>query len=246
MTEPLGQVMGIFLVLFILLLHTLSFAFPIIIIILVIKHIKKVVKEGYQPPPTYSHQDYGTYVYEPIRLPKQLDFHHSPIGNLISFVMCGLFGVAWVYMVITGLKNGGTDGLWIAVIGSLIFGLLFFAGVFHLYKRIHHKESFFVLMTSDSIKYEYQTIPYQEIVRIYHSTRRAESEKSRRTHRYMTIESPSDFIRLSLSSFKAEQWAEIINCCLYHNPSIVLDQTAFNILVNKKISSLRCEFKIEN
>lgn len=98
MTELLRQVMGIFLVLLILLLHTLSFAFPIIIIILVIKHIKKVVKEGYQSSPTYSHQDYGTYVYEPIRLPKQLDFHYSPIGNLISFVMCGLFGVAWIYI----------------------------------------------------------------------------------------------------------------------------------------------------
>lgn len=54
----------------------------------------------------------------------------------------------------------------------------------------------------------------------------------------MTVEGMGESIKVDMHDFTKKQLAEMINCCLYHNSSILIDEMVKDILVNRKIPAL--------
>lgn len=206
-----------------LVVFALFIGLPVTYIRLGIKHVQMDAEDRNRVNLNYTYHDYGKYVREPKNLPKKYNFKRSFASKVLSLFFTVFFGILWGYAVVKGIQTGGRDGLFLVFGGSLTFGLVFFVSLYNMYRRTFFKEAFYVVITDQDIQHDHAKIPYRAITRIYYSVERAAAGKSKKIRRYINFDSTTDFIRIELSSLEDEQWEEIINCCLYHNPSIVID-----------------------
>lgn len=142
-------------------------------------------------------------------------------------------GVAIVLSILTVVINAfvliTTKGVeeYIIMLAILDIALLFaIICCIHIYM---HREMPFVQLTDDSIIFEDTAIRYNEIVSIFRVAERFGSGKYRSTHYYFKINGVTQTLKSEITNFTAEEWSEIIGCCIYMNPSIKIDEIAMQI-----------------
>lgn len=64
--------------------------------------------------------------------------------------------------------------------------------------------------------------------------RRIKHGQETKYYHYIEISGYYDHIIMSVNNLKTEQWSELINCCIYHNPHLLIDKVVKDIFINKK------------
>lgn len=189
-------------------------------------------KEELKKPQQIQNLDaYLSLVRPPDRLPRLLQarfLHHFLLGTAISAF---LFFFAFLCMVNPDVENRA-----IACVILLVFDLTALAACFNTGKE---KKQLHLELSSDPIKMGSTQIRYRDIHEIYYTRLRKKGIRNdEQIFHYMTVKGMGESIKVDMHDFTKKQLAEMINCCLYHNSSILIDEMVKDILVNRKIPAL--------
>lgn len=119
-----------------------------------------------------------------------------------------------------------------SVIFGLISTIIFLIPIVCLMITYKHKEMPYLLLSDKSLSYEGVTIPYNEIESIAHLSEEKQNSKHRGIVHYLEIKNSRKTLKIEAIKFSPVDLAEIINCCLYSNSSIVIDTVVMKFLIN--------------
>lgn len=206
---------------------------PLTIFFLIFGVLYKVAKKTIKNQSrVQSFDDYQPYVSQPPSLPTKLPLKELP------FVIVALIVIfIWSVFMVVGFISIDDIGFGFIIISTIVCGpLLYFLTKYH--KREKTEDELYLFLNEDAIVYKGQRIPYNEIKSIYHIFRSTGHYKNRKYTHYIEITGDYDRIVIPISELEAEHWRELINCCVYHNPHLLIDKVVKDILVNRKIPAL--------
>lgn len=177
--------------------------------------------------------EYQCFISKPRSLPAKLPFREAKMGGLAV-----VFGIIWFIFAVVWFMLRDTINILFLVIPSLSivpFILIFAKNK----KRVKTEDELYVFLTKDGFIYKGQMMPYNEIQSIFHTFRRdyRYAEGSKYYH-YIEVTGNNGRIDIPIYDLLAEHWSELINCCLYHNPRILIDKVVRDTWVDKKIPLL--------
>lgn len=168
---------------------------------------------------------YQNYLYPPTRFPCFIyvskDGYKS--AAILLFIVVTIFNLG---ILLTHDKS------YIPILA--VIDIFFLSIVIYCLYCYKYKEMPCLQLMSDGIIFENTTIMYNEIESIFHTSEVRRRGKKRYVNHYFEIKGANQVLRLRIIDFLPEEWAEIINCCLYMNLSIKIDKVVMEILINKK------------
>ena len=146
--------------------------------------------------------------------------HHYVLGVII----CVFFlATAYLCMVKPDLENR-----FIGIVFLLIFAILTPMACFNTGKK---KKRLCLELDAEFVRLGNEKINHKDIRKIYFKRIKERDSQNRVfVSHHIIVEGAETFLKIRLGDFKKRQLAEMINCCLYHNPSIAIDETAGNIM----------------
>lgn len=217
-----------------------SFAVMVLVIAIIIwkrpfeSYEKTLEQMEIQEPQTYL-----SYVRPPERLP--VEFYVKTgwdILGMIGFVFMVLFcNATMAGEMVYGNKE--ETGLVIAVM--VLWNLFSFLLGRAIWKSFQRKRVLCVKLDNHHISFGNRLILYRNILAIRYDAIKKTVHYPRRLPRihfehYIIIQDVyGEEIQLKTNELKQHCYAEIINCCVYHNPRIQIDRVVKDTLVNGKI-----------